>query len=431
MVRTADPTRNTADGCWFRGMANQDASRYNGLMEPISVTQLTVELKELIESNFSDVAVVGEISNFSRASSGHCYFTLKDDRSQIRAVMWKTKADRLRFDIHDGLEVVVVGPVGIYEARGTYQITCEQMIPQGLGPLELAFRQLHEKLSRLGYFDTERKRPLPFLPRRIALVTSPTGAAVRDMLQVMTRRWPKLNLVIVPVPVQGDGASHHIAAGIRAAAHIPDVDIIITGRGGGSLEDLFCFNEEPVAKAIFESPIPVISAVGHEIDVTIADLVADRRALTPSEAAEIVTPKYDDLLMLLEGARSQLANALRTRAHRARAALDALASRRCLTHPTSRIKELAERVDDWEARLLRAYKSRLQTSQHQVATLATQLEHLSPLKTLARGYSLTTTDDGHLISMIDDIQQGQPLQTRVQNGVIHSTVTSIESTGVQ
>ncbi len=396
-------------------------------MEPLSVTQLTIELKELIESNFAEVAVVGEISNFSRASSGHCYFTLKDDRSQLRAVMWKSKADRLKFEVHDGLEVVVVGPIGLYEARGTYQITCEQMLPQGLGPLELAFRQLHEKLSRLGYFEQERKRPLPFLPRRIALVTSPTGAAVRDMLQVMTRRWPKLNLVIVPVPVPGDGASHHIAAGIRAAAHIPDVEIIITGRGGGSLEDLFCFSVEPVAKAIFESPIPVISAVGHEIDVTNADLVADRRALTPSEAAEIVTPRYDDLLMMLEAARAQLANALRTRAQRSRAALDALATRRCITHPSSRLKELAERVDDWEARLLRAYKSRVQTSQHQIATLATQLEHLSPLKTLSRGYSLTTTEDGELIASLETLQPGQHLKTRIQSGVIHSAITRIEA----
>lgn len=396
-------------------------------MQPITVTQLTLEIKELLESNFSEVALVGEISNFSRASSGHCYFTLKDDRSQIRAVMWKSRAERLKFDLHDGLEVIVVGPLGLYEARGTYQITCEQMLPQGMGALELAFRQLHEKLALKGYFEASRKRPLPFLPRRIALVTSPTGAAVRDMLQVMTRRWPKLNLVIVPVPVQGEGASHHIAAGIRAAAHIPEVEVIITGRGGGSLEDLFCFNEEPVARAIFESPIPVISAVGHEIDVTIADLVADRRALTPSEAAELVTPRYDDLLQLLEAARTQLIHGLRTRAQRARVSLEAVCSRRCLTHPASRLKELAERVDDWEARLLRAYQSRLQSSRHQVATLATQIEQLSPLKTLARGYSLTTDDAGRLVSSVEGLSKGDVLQSRLQDGVIRTQVLRVEA----
>ncbi len=391
---------------------------------PLSVTELTLQLKDLIESNFDQVAVIGEISNFSRASSGHCYFTLKDDRSQIRGVMWKGQASRVKFDLHDGLEVVVVGPVGVYEARGTYQITCEQMFPQGMGALELAFRQLHDQLLSKGYFEPARKRRLPFMPKRIALVTSPTGAAVRDMLQVMTRRWPMLNLVIVPVPVQGPGAAEHIAAGIRAAAAIPDVDVIITGRGGGSLEDLWAFNELPVAKAIFESPIPVISAVGHEIDVTIADLVADRRALTPSEAAEIVTPRYEDLLATMESLRKQFISALKKRAMQARLTLNSLAERRCFTHPDRRLKELAERVDDWERRLLQGFQQNLKRANAELATMSARLDQLSPLKTLGRGYSLTSCVDGKLIQSVSQLALGQTIQTRLADGELTSTVTA-------
>src|SRR5580693_511566 len=264
--------------------------------EILSVTELTQQLKALVETGFPQVYVEGEISNFSRATSGHIYLTLKDEAAQIRAVLWRSAAARIRFELHDGLHVVAVGPIEVYAARGTYQLVIERLAPQGIGPLELAFRQRYEKLAAEGLFAEQRKRPLPRFPRRIALVTSPSGAAVRDLLQVITRRWPACDLIIVPVPVQGEQAAPAIAAGLRAAARLPRVDVIIAGRGGGSLEDLWAFNEEVVARAIFSCPIPVVSAVGHEIDVTIADLVADKRALTPSEAGELVVPERADVL---------------------------------------------------------------------------------------------------------------------------------------
>ena len=226
--------------------------------EILSVTELTQQLKALVETGFPQVYVEGEISNVSRATSGHIYLTLKDETAQIRAVLWRSAAARIRFELHDGLHVVAVGPIEVYAARGTYQLVIERLAPQGIGPLELAFRQRYEKLAAEGVFRAERKRPLPRFPRRIALVTSPMGAAVRDMLQVITRRWPACDVVILPVAVQGAAAAAEIAAALRSVHRLPGVDVVIAGRGGGSLEDLWAFNEEIVARAIFECPIPVV-----------------------------------------------------------------------------------------------------------------------------------------------------------------------------
>src|ERR1700722_586427 len=275
--------------------------------------------------SFPYVCVEGEISNLSRASSGHVYFTLKDEGAQIRGVLWRSSAIRVRFDLRDGLHVVAAGPLEVYAARGSYQLVVERLVPQGIGPLELAFRQRYEKLAAQGLFAQERKRALPRFPRRIALVTSPTGAAVRDLVQVITRRWPACDLIIVPVPVQGEQAAPAIAGGLRAAAALPRVDVIVTGRGGGSLEDLWAFNEEVVARAIFNSPIPVVSAVGHEIDVTIADLVADKRALTPSEAGELVVPQRADVLTDFAHLGSRMETAMREAFRRRRLFVDRLA----------------------------------------------------------------------------------------------------------
>ena len=224
--------------------------------EVLSIAELSRRLKALVEMSFPYVCVEGEISNFSRAASGHIYFTLKDQLAQIRAVLWRSAAMHVRFDLHDGLHVVAAGPVEVYAQRGSYQLVVERLVPQGIGPLELAFRQRYEKLAAEGLFAEQRKRTLPRFPRRIALVTSPSGAAVRDLLQVITRRWPACDLVIVPVPVQGQQAAPAIAAGLRAAVRLPRVDVIVCGRGGGSLEDLWAFNEEIVARAIFACPIP-------------------------------------------------------------------------------------------------------------------------------------------------------------------------------
>lgn len=397
--------------------------------KPLTVSELTREIRELVESNFDQIACQGEISNLVRARSGHIYFTLKDENSQISAVMWKARAGRLKFDLHDGLEVVVIGPVQVYPPRGSYQISAEQVFPLGLGPLELAFRQLQEKLAAEGLFDSERKRPLPQYPKKIALVTSATSAAVRDMIQVLTRRWPLTDLVVVPVPVQGETAALEIVEGLKHAAAIPDVELIITGRGGGSLEDLWPFNEEIVARAIAASPIPIISAVGHEIDVSISDLVADRRALTPTEAAEFAVPNQLEVKAELLDARSRLQSSLRFRSQQARHLLDGLATRRIFQHPTELLNKPRRLLDEQEQRLTRSLQSHCLRSTEQLRTIAAQLDALSPLKVLARGYSITTdAETGALIKSTENCKAGQTIKTRLNNGEILAAVVEIVDT---
>ena len=280
----------------------------------LSVWQLTAHIKDLLEVSFGSVWVAGEISNLARPQSGHCYLTLKDDQAQIRCALWRNAAARVRFDLHDGLEVVCRGRIDVYAPRGDYQLIIESIEPKGIGALELALRQLREKLAREGLFDPRRKRPLPPFVRRIAVVTSPTGAAIHDFLQVLGRRWRGADVIVVPTRVQGDGAAAEIAAAIALANRLPlAIDCLVVTRGGGSLEDLWAFNEEAVVRAIHASRIPVISAIGHEIDVTLADLVADVRALTPSEAAELVAPAAEDLLARFRQTGKRLSAALRWR----------------------------------------------------------------------------------------------------------------------
>ena len=392
----------------------------------ISVSQLSSLLKGVVETSFPCVWVAGEISNCTKAASGHYYLTLKDESAQIRAVIWRGAALRLRFQIEDGLQAIAVGPIELYEARGTYQLIIEQLIPQGLGPLELAFRQLHDKLATEGLFDPERKRPLPRFPRRIALITSPTGAAVRDMLQVITRRWNQSDIVIVPVPVQGDGAAVQIAAALRRVHLIPDVDVVITGRGGGSLEDLWPFNEEVVARAIFDCPIPVISAVGHEIDVSISDLVADRRALTPSEAAELVVPNGEEVRGELDHLRRRLSQALQGRATRARMHLDSLANRRAFTHPRERLHTQEQRLDELIERAVRALRNRLSGSRKEINSLALQLDALSPLQVVQRGYTLTFQEGTATpVRAADQVNVGDSLTTYFAQGQVTSRVEHV------
>ncbi len=286
----------------------------------LSVGELTDQIKGTLEGQFPAVWVSGEISNFSRPQSGHCYLTLKDDQAQIRAVLWRTSAAKVRFDLHDGLEVICQGSLDVYGPRGSYQLVIRQIEPKGMGALELALRKLRERLTAEGLFAAERKRPLPRFPRRIAFVTSPTGAAIRDFLEVLRRRWAGVHVLIVPVRVQGPGAGDEIAAGIELVNRLSDpIDVLVVGRGGGSLEDLWSFNEEVVVRAIHASRIPIVSAVGHEIDVTLSDLVADVRALTPSEAAERVVPAAEELLDFLRRQEQRLATALRARLTSARA----------------------------------------------------------------------------------------------------------------
>jgi exodeoxyribonuclease VII large subunit len=389
----------------------------------LSVGELTRCIKGVIEEGFGAVWVAGEVSNLSRPSSGHIYLTLKDAESRIKAVLWRSVALRLRFDLREGQEVIVRGRLGVYVPHGEYKLEIDDLQPRGIGALELALRQLKEKLSGLGYFAPGRKKPLPRYPRRAALVTSPTGAAVRDMLEVLGRRWPALEVWICPVRVQGEGAAEEVARGIRLLNRLASVDVLVIGRGGGSTEDLWCFNAECVAHAIYRSRIPVVSAVGHEIDLTIADLVADCRALTPSEAAERIVPSRAELLEGLQRIESNLRTLLLQRLDQARQSVDGAAARPCLRRPLEQIHNLERRLDDLAERLGRAVQQRLSMMRERLEAQIGRLETLSPLNVLNRGYSLTRREvDQVVVRRSDQVRPGDRLVTILQQGQVISRV---------
>jgi exodeoxyribonuclease VII large subunit len=389
----------------------------------LTIGELTRQVKGLLEDGFSVVWVAGEVSNLARPSSGHVYLTLKDGEAQLRSVMWRGVALRLRFDVREGMEVIVRGRLTVYVPRGEYQIQIEELHPKGIGAAELALRQLKEKLFRLGYFAPERKKPLPRFPRRLALVTSPTGAAVRDMLEILARRWPATEVWVCPVRVQGDGAAEEVAAAIHALNHWRAVDVMIVGRGGGSSEDLWAFNAECVARAIYASRIPVVSAIGHEIDLTIADLVADCRALTPSEAAERVVPSHEELLDGLRNAEGRLRTSLWQRLSLAKGRLNDLAARRSFRLPLERVREHEYRLDEMGERMERAARQRLARLRERLEAQAARLESLSPLNVLGRGYSLTRREADQLVLRSpDQVRPGERLVTYVQRGQIRSRV---------
>ncbi len=396
-----------------------------------SVSEVTLLLKDLVETTFPSVWVAGEISDFARPRSGHCYLTLKDERCQMRAVIWKGTATRLKFDVEDGLEVICRGHIDVYAPRGSYQLIVEEIQPRGVGALELALRQLREKLAAEGLFEPARKKPLPSFARRVAVVTSPTGAAVRDFLEVLRRRWGGVDVLIAPVRVQGKGAAAEIATAIAAVNRIspPDatgpaaIDCIVVTRGGGSLEDLWAFNEEVVVRAVAASRIPVISAIGHEIDVTLTDLAADVRAATPSEAAELVAPTADEISASLGHLGRRLASALRHNVSTARRRLDAVAAARAFRRPHDLVADRARRLDELDARLTRSMGHRQNLAQTRLDAMAARLESLGPLAVLARGYSVTKRlDDGSIVRDADQISRGDRIETRLASGRVVSRV---------
>jgi exodeoxyribonuclease VII large subunit len=393
----------------------------------LSVCQLTAQIKDVVEGSFPAVWVTGEISNLARPQSGHAYFTLKDDRAQIGAAIWRTTLGRVRFKPHDGLEVICRGRIEVYAPRGSYQLIVEHIEPRGIGALELAFRQLHEKLAREGLFDPARKRPLPSFARRIAVVTSPSGAAIRDFLQVLHRRWRGTDVLIVPTRVQGEGASREIAAAIASVDRLAcPVDCLVVTRGGGSIEDLWAFNEEPVVRAIAAARVPVVSAIGHEIDVTLADLAADVRALTPSEAAELVVPAAEELAAGLAQWQRRLTGAMRLHAARARSRVAAVEQSMIFRRPQQRLHDLARRLDELEARSGRSVDRRMQSAGQHVSGLAARLEALSPLAVLGRGYSLThRRADGRLVREVGDLAVGEQIATRLARGQVVSRVEAL------
>jgi exodeoxyribonuclease VII large subunit len=401
--------------------------------DAISVSELNAQLRELIEGCFPSIWVSGEISNLARAASGHWYFSLKDAKSQLKAVMFRGFNLRIRFDPRDGLEVLARGRVTVYEPRGDYQILVEELQPKGVGAAELALRQLKEKLFAKGYFDSQRKRPLPRFPHRVGLVTSASGAAVRDMVELFAQRWPLTELVVRPSRVQGDGAAAEVADAVRLLNRLHStgalpLDAIILGRGGGSIEDLWAFNEEVVADAIFASAVPVVAAVGHEVDVTIADLVADHRAETPSAAVMALTPDRRELGTGLLELESRLTDIMTRRFDLARQRVDQLAARPALRKPLQRIQDLEQLLDEKSARLTRAVRLRVGRCSEKVAGLTARLESLNPLNVLTRGYSLTRTDGGRIVRTTTDVTPGELLITRLASGEIRSRVEAVAET---
>jgi exodeoxyribonuclease VII large subunit len=401
----------------------------------LSIGELTRALKSMLEETHANVWVEGEVSNLSRPSSyGHQYLTLKDDEAPLKAVLYRAIALRLRFDLRDGMRVIARGRLTLYMPRGEYQLLIEEIQPKGIGPLELAFRQLKEKLSLKGYFDPKRKRKPPRIPRRIVLVTSPSGSAVRDMLEILSRRWPAAEVWICPVHVQGEGAAAEVAEAIgrlnRIAEAGPAIDVLIVGRGGGSLEDLWTFNEECVAQAIFQSRIPVVAGIGHEDDLTIADMVADVRALTPSEAAEKVVPDRAAVLDWLTGLESRFRTDLRRRLDQGQARLKELADRPCFRRPLERMRQEEERLDECRERLQRALQRQIDQHHEQLRSLSARLESLSPLNVLARGYSLTRKEgEAALLHDAGQVRPGERIVTRLARGEIVSRVEETKENG--
>jgi exodeoxyribonuclease VII large subunit len=397
--------------------------------QTLTVSQLTAQIKNALEGEFPSVWVSGEISNYSRPQSGHSYFTLKDDQAQIRAVMWRGTASRLKFDLADGLDVICHGHVDVYAPRGSYQIVIDELQPKGIGALELALRKLREKLAAEGLFDPARKRKLPAFPRRVAFVTSPTGAAVRDFLEVLRRRWRGVDVLVIPARVQGEGAAAEIVAGIRLANRLaPPPDVLVVGRGGGSLEDLWTFNEEIVVRAIAASRIPTVSAVGHEIDVTLADLAADVRALTPSEAAERVVPASEEIATRMRGYQQRLRHAAHRRVMWLRARWDGLAAQRPFRRPFDLVHDRARRIDELSIQTTMAIQRLVRDRQNQLAMLAGKIQSLSPLEVLARGYTITQdATSGTVIKSAEQLRIGQSIVTRFAAGAAVSRVESVET----
>ena len=435
-----------------------------------TVSGLTLGIKTALEDSFPAVWVEGEVSNLRTPSSGHVYFTLKDDAAQLRCVLFRGRGRRVRFEVEDGLQVLAFGGLDVYANRGEYQLVVELLEPKGMGGLQIAFEQLKRKLEAEGLFDEVRKRALPVFPRVIGIVTSPTGAALRDILNVIGRRFGGLHVLVAPVRVQGEEAPREIAAAIADLCEIPDLDVVIVGRGGGSMEDLWAFNDERVARAIAACRVPVISAVGHETDFTIADFVADLRAPTPSGAAELVVREKQHVVRALGELYIRLEQAMRSQVERGRARALYLARRRVLTDPTRSLREWHRRVDELalrlragmstrhrlaahraematntlsslhplarisqgvavlaqlRGRLLAAGGHHIKTSRHRFEASVGRLESLSPLAVLGRGYSLTRLPSRAVVKRAADVARGDSIEILLREGTLGARVEQV------
>lgn len=395
--------------------------------EPLSVSELNARIKGLIESDpvLGSVYVRGELSNYKVYPSGHHYFTLKDAESSLRCVMFRSAASKLRFRPESGMRVTAWGRVAVYPRDGAYQLYCEGLMPEGAGDLQVAYEQLKAKLAAEGLFDPAHKKPIPHYPERIAVITSSAGAAVHDIIRVLRKRWPVAKVVLLPVRVQGVEAPPEIAGALRYANKYRVADVIITGRGGGSIEDLWAFNDERVARAIYASELPVISAVGHEPDVTIADFVADLRAATPSNAAELVAPDVSELRDAIRSASARLDQAIDRGLSQRRTALTELASRRVMQSPTGFIDQRRLELDSIRLRLDAAATGRLHRERQEFARLAAKLDALSPLKVLGRGYSIALDAEGRAVREAGQLKAGDKLDLRLSRGGAKCLVESV------
>lgn len=435
----------------------------------LTVTQFTNQIKSNLENNFGNIYLQGEISNLSRPASGHFYFNIKDNRSQIAGVMFRYANQKLKFDLENGQEVILHGKVTVYEPRGTYQLLVDSIEPVGVGALQIAYEQLKNKLSREGLFDQEYKKKIPFMPQKIGVVTSGTGAAIQDILTVLRRRYPNLEILINPVKVQGEGSAEEISKAINWFSKREETDLLIIGRGGGSLEDLWAFNEEIVARAVFNCKIPVISAVGHETDFSISDLVADLRAPTPSAAAEIAVPEYKEIINLLDQLDQRLETAIKDKIFAGQEKVEFLSQR--LRSPKRVIETHIQRTDELTLRLKRSIEQRLQNLSYQLKALDSQLsfkapeskikeekdklnklqekmsfliqeklknsksklseashllDSLSPLTVLNRGYSTAIDKKGILLSSVNKFELEKEFNLVLKDGSIKAKTISIK-----
>ncbi len=390
------------------------------------IAEITREIKVLLEGRFPGVWVEGEVSNVRRPGSGHLYFTLKDEESQLQAVLYRSQAMRTRFELRDGLQVVAFGDISVYEKGGRYQLTVSEIEPKGVGALQLAFEQMKARLREEGLFDPARKRPIPLLPRSIGIVTSPSGAAIRDILSVIERRFANVRILISPVRVQGETAAAEVVAAIDGLNRRADVDVIIVTRGGGSIEDLWAFNEEPVARAIARSRIPVISAVGHEIDFTIADFVADLRVPTPSAAAELVVARKSELQEKLAALSSRISASARAMVAELRRRLIVCAQSYVLQAPENVVRQYQQLLDELEGRLGRSFRHRLELGRAGLSGIAGKLESLSPVAILSRGYSVVFRErDGAVVTGSSQVRPGDVVRLKLARGGFTASVNEI------
>lgn len=394
----------------------------------LTITQLNEYIRSRMDADpfLSGIAVRGEISNYKLYPSGHYYFTLKDEGAALKCVMFKSSAQRLRFRPENGMKIIAMGKVSVYPRDGVYQLSCTALAMDGIGDLYAAFEQLKGKLAKEGLFEPSHKKPLPQYPGTIGIITSSAGAAVHDMLRILRKRYPLTNVRLLPVRVQGAEAPGEIAAAIRYANHYKLADLLIVGRGGGSIEDLWAFNDERVAYAIYESAIPVISAVGHEPDVTISDFVADLRAATPSNAAELAVPDQQALRQTLDSFSNVMANALGRQIKASRQHLKVLSESQSLKSPTGYLEQRRKNLQLLRNRMISAQNASLARNKQRYIANISKLDAMSPLKVLTRGYSMAQTEDGTLLRSVSQVELGQRISVSLSDGRISATVMERE-----